>query len=642
MGRSFSHKFGVFEVNLPARELRKHGVRVRLSGQPLAILEMLLDSPGEIVTREQMRAKLWDSDTFVDFEHSLNSAIKKLRAALGDSPDNSRYVETIPKLGYRFIAPVEELAKDSPHSPAAEAAGDSSQSTAEGMGARARIWPWVFGASLVAIAALAISWRSIRSAVPPRVNQGRVMIAVLPFKNLTGDSAQDYFSEGLTEEMIAQLRRLNPDRLGVIASSSVARFQHGGAGLDKIQKELGVEYVVEGTVRRDADSVRVTTQLVQSKDQSTVWSREYDRSLSNLLVLQSEIAQQISGELLSAFEPRKHLATPAALSPEAYEAYDLYLKGRFFWNKRTPQGFDRALECFQQSIAKDPAYARSYAGLADTYALMGSYYIVPVDSIKVKARDAARRATQLDDNLAEGHTSLAVIAQNYDWDWQTSEKEYRRAVELDPNYATAHHWYAEELSLVGRYDEALAEIERARQLDPMSLIIAADRGVILYYARQYDPAIEQLKAVLDMEPSFARARMLENAYIQKRMFAEALADSENWERSGNNAWRVATLGYLYGKTNQRAKALECLSELQKQYPNHAALAIMSSFPYLGLNDKENALLCLERSLANHSISTAIAVEPFYDSLREEPRFQAILAKMNFPANAGSSQLRAKK
>jgi len=641
MGRSFTHKFGVFEVNLPARELRKHGVRVRLSGQPLAILEMLLDSPGEIVTREQMRAKLWDSDTFVDFEHSLNSAIKKLRAALGDSPDNSRYVETIPRLGYRFIAPVEELAKDSPHSPAAEAAGDSSPSTAEGIGAWAQIWPWVLGASLVAIAALAISWRSIRNAVPPRVSQGRVMIAVLPFKNLTGDSAQDYFSEGLTEEMIAQLRRLNPDRLGVIASSSVVRFQHGGAGLDKIQKELGVEYVVEGTVRRDADRVRVTTQLVQSKDQSTVWSREYDRGLSNLLVLQSEIAQQLSGELLSAFEPRKHLATPAALSPESYQAYDLYLKGRYFWNKRTPQGFDRALDCFQQSIAKDPAYARSYAGLADTYALMGSYYIVSVDSIKVKARDAARRATQLDDNLAEGHTSLAVIAQNYDWDWQTAEKEYRRAIELDPNYATAHHWYAEELSLVGRSDEALAEIERARQLDPMSLIIAADRGVILYYARQYDPAIEQLKAVLDMEPSFGRARMLENAYIQKRMFAEALADSENWERSGVNVWRLATLGYLYGKTNQRAKALECLGELQKQYPNHAALALLSSFPYLGLNDKENALQCLERSLANHSISTAIAVEPFYDSLREEPRFQAILAKMNFPANAGS-QLRAKK
>src|SRR5256885_1541834 len=230
MGRSFSHKFGVFEVNLPARELRKHGVRVRLSGQPLAILEMLLDSPGEIVTREQMRAKLWDSDTFVDFEHSLNSAIKKLRAALGDSPDNSRYVETVPKLGYRFIAPVEELAKDPPHSPATEAAGDLSQSTAEGMRASARIWPWVLGASLVAVAALAISWRSIRSAVPPRVNQGRVMIAVLPFKNLTGDSAQDYFSDGLTEERIAHLRRLNPDRLGVIASSSVARFQRGGAG----------------------------------------------------------------------------------------------------------------------------------------------------------------------------------------------------------------------------------------------------------------------------------------------------------------------------------------------------------------------------------------------------------------------------
>jgi TolB-like protein/DNA-binding winged helix-turn-helix (wHTH) protein/Tfp pilus assembly protein PilF len=641
MGRSFSHKFGVFEVNLHAHELRKHGVRVRLSGQPFAILEILLESPGEIVTREQMRAKLWNTDTFVDFEHSLNSAIKKLRAALGDSPDNSRYVETIPKLGYRFIAPVEELAKDAPRSPTTEAPGNSSQSAAEGVGARAQIWLWVLGACLVAIAALAISWRSIRSAVPPRVKQGRVMIAVLPFKNLTGDSAQDYFSDGLTEEMIAQLRRLNPDRLGVIASSSVVRFQRQGAGLDKIQKELGVEYVVEGTVRRDAGRVRVTTQLVQSKDQSTVWSREYDRSLGNLLVLQGEIAQQLSGELLSTFEPRKHLATPATLSPESFQAYDLYLKGRYFWNKRTPQGFGRALECFQQSIAKDPAYARSYAGLADTYALMGSYYIVPVDSIKLKAREAARRATQLDDNLAEGHTSLAVIAQNVDWDWQTAEKEYRRAIELDPNYATAHHWYAEELSLVGRFDEALTEIERARQLDPMSLIIAADRGVILYYARRNDQAIEQLKAVLDMEPSFGRARMLENAYVQKQMFAEAFADSKNWERAGDNVWRVATRGYLYGKTNQRAQALECLRQLQKQFPDHAALALLSSFPYLGLNDKEKALQCLERSLANHSISTAIAVEPFYDPLREEPRFQAILAKMNFPANANSS-LPAKK
>ncbi len=642
MGRNFSHKFGVFEVNLRAHELRKHGVRVRLSGQPFAILEMLLESPGEIVTREQMRAKLWNTDTFVDFEHSLNSAIKKLRAALGDSPDNSRYVETIPRLGYRFIAPVEELAKDSPHSPAAEAAGDSSQSTAEGIGAWARIWPWVLGASLVAVAALAISWRSIRNAVPPRVSQGRVMIAVLPFQNLTGDSGQDYFSEGLTEEMIAQLRRLNPDRLGVIASSSVARFQRGGAGLDKIQKELGVEYVVEGTVRRDADRVRVTTQLVQSKDQSTVWSREYDRSLSNLLVLQSEIAQQLSGELLSTFEPRKHLATPAALSPEAYQAYDLYLKGRYFWNKRTPQGFDRALECFQQSVAKDPAYARSYAGLADTYALMGSYSIVPVDSIKVKALEAARRATRLDDNLAEGHTSLAVIAQNYDWDWQTAEKEYRRAIELDPNYATAHHWYAEELSLVGRFDEALAEIERARQLDPMSLIIAADRGVILYYARRNDQAIEQLKAVLDMEPGFGRARMLENAYIEKQMFAEAFADSKAWERAGDSAWRIAIRGFLYGTTNHKEKAMESLRDLRKQYPDFAALAFLSSFPYLGINDKENALQCLERSLANHSISTSVAVEPMFDPLRDQPRFQAILTKMNFAANARSSQLPAKK
>jgi tetratricopeptide (TPR) repeat protein len=267
---------------------------------------------------------------------------------------------------------------------------------------------------------------------------------------------------------------------------------------------------------------------------------------------------------------------------------------------------------------------------------MTSYYITPVEAVRAKAKEAAQRATALDDTLAEGHTSLGVIAQIYDWDWATAEKEYRRAIELDPNYATAHHWYAEELALVGRFDEALAEIERARQLDPLSLIIGADRGVIFYEARQYDKAIEQLRAVLDMDPSFARATMLENVYIQKQMYAEAFAESDEWQRTAESPWRWAMKGYLYGKLNQRANALDCLREMREGYPNHTAELLLSSFPYIGLNDKENALRLLERAYANHSISAAVGVDPLYDPLRGEPRFQAILAKMHFPPNVVQS------
>jgi TolB-like protein/DNA-binding winged helix-turn-helix (wHTH) protein len=632
MRRFRSCKFGVFEANLPAHELRKHGVRVRLSGQPFALLSMLLERPGEIVTREEMRLRLWSTDTIVDFEHSLNSAIKKLRAALGDSPENSRYIETIPKVGYRFIAPVEE----------SESATTLPQSTAE-EGKRGglveqianqqlRRWLAVVGACAITLAFVMVYRNWSRPTARPPGSEGRVMIAVLPFENLTGDAGQDYFSDGLTDEMIAQLGRVDPQKLAVIARSSVVRYKRETAGLDAIRRELGVQYVLEGTVRRDSERVRVTAELIQLKDQTHVWSREYDRSLDKLLVLQSEIAQQIASEFRLTFAPGNKNGGSEALSPETYQAYDLYLKGRYFWNKRNTQGFERALECFGQSIAKDPNYARSYAGLADTYSLMTSYYITPVEAVRAKAKEAAQRATALDDTLAEGHTSLGVIAQIYDWDWATAEKEYRRAIELDPNYATAHHWYAEELALVGRFDEALAEIERARQLDPLSLIIGADRGVIFYEARQYDKAIEQLRAVLDMDPTFGRARMLENVYIQKQMYAEALSESDEWLHSAENPWRWAMRGYLYGKLNQRANALDCLREMRERYPNHPAELLLSSFPYIGLNDKENALRLLERAYANHSISAAVGVEPLYDPLRREPRFHAILAKMHFPPN----------
>jgi TolB-like protein/DNA-binding winged helix-turn-helix (wHTH) protein/Tfp pilus assembly protein PilF len=509
-------RFGVFEANLSARELRKHGIRVRLAGQPFAILAMLLEKPGEVVTREEMQRRLWASDTFVDFEHSLNSAIKKLRAALSDTPDNSRYIETLPRVGYRFIAPVQEVSEKGHAAANAPIAADRGVVLPEVEKSSHRRWPILPGIAIALLGAVGAYFQWSHFWLRTQQTSERLMLAVLPFENLTGDAGQEYFSDGMTEEMIAQLGRLDPERLGVIARTSVMHYKHSQEQLDRIGRELGVQYVMEGSVRRDGDKVRISAQLIQMKDQTRLWARQYDRELSSLLALQGEIAQEIADEIQLTLGEHKRIdiAHQASLPPKTSEAYDLYLKGQYFWNKRTPQGFEQAIECFQQAIAKDPNYARAYAGMADSYALLGGYTLAPQAEFMLKARAAALRALEIDESLPEAHTALALIVQNYDWDWQTAEKEYRRAIELNPNYATAHHWYAEHLTWLGRFDEAFRESERARQLDPLSMIIAADNGVILYSSRQYDRAIEKFRSVLAMEPNFSRTGMVINAYVE--------------------------------------------------------------------------------------------------------------------------------
>jgi TolB-like protein/DNA-binding winged helix-turn-helix (wHTH) protein len=451
-------RFGVFEVNLLDRELRKHGTHVRLRGQPFCILSMLLERPGETITRDEMRQRLWPADTFVDFEHSLNTAIKKLRAALGDSPENSRYIETVPRVGYRFIAPIEELSPLQKVSSVALPAAETSPSPkeprlepqahamAEMPSRRMRLFIACGLALLAVVAAATFAWWRFHSR--SGLTEGRVSLAVLPFANLTGDAGQEYFSDGLTEEMIAQLGHANPERLRVIARTSVMRFKGSSETLPQIGAELGVQYVLEGSVRRDSGRIRVTAKLVRVEDQTPVWSREYDRELAGLLTLQHEVAQEIademqvtlSGETSTAAAPR------SSASPNSYEAYDLYLQGRYFWNKRTKEGFQQAADYFQQAIARDPNYAPAYAGLADTYGLMSTWYQGPQEELMGKARAAALQALQLDDTLAEAHTSLALIAESYDYDWPTAEREFKRAIQLDPGYATAHQWYAEFLS----------------------------------------------------------------------------------------------------------------------------------------------------------------------------------------------------
>jgi TolB-like protein/DNA-binding winged helix-turn-helix (wHTH) protein/Tfp pilus assembly protein PilF len=620
-------RFGVFQVNLAARELRKHGVRIRLPGQPFRVLSILLERPGQVVSREEMRDKLWDSETFVDYERSLNSAIRKLRAVLGDSQESSRYIETVPRLGYRFIAPVEEISTSVEAALTGQLEPVPIRVPDKAVGFNVRRWFLILGIPVVllTVAAGYFVWSRMRTR--PQPPGERLMLAVLPFENLTGDPAQEYLSDGLTEEMIAQLGHLDPEHIGVIARTSVMHYKHTTEAAGQIGRELGVQYVLEGSLRREADRIRITAQLVQMKDQTHIWSRQYDRELKSLLALQGEIAQETADEIqLRLGQGHKLWATERKLSsPASYQTYDLYLKGRYFWNKRTKEGFQQAADYFQQSIASDPNYARAYAGLADTYALMSSWNFLPQTEAIPKARAAALRATQLDDSLAEAHTSLALIAENYDYDWQTAEKEYRRAIELDPQYATAHQWYAECLAFQGRFSEALAESERARQLDPLSLIIATDHAAILYYARQYDRAIEQFRAVLAMEPKFLRAHMVVYPYVEKGMFPEALAETDRW-RHGDGSPVSEVEAYVYGRWGKQQQAKRALAQWKQGSPGRpvsVTLAVLEAYIATGRN--EDAVALIEKSYREHSnLVTSLKVEPALDPLRGDPRFQELL------------------
>ena len=629
--------FGDFSVNPRARSIHKHGVRLKLHGQPFEILLLLLERPGEVVTREELQAKLWPANTFVDFEHGLNTAIKKLRQTLGDSAAEPRFIETVPRIGYRFIAPVDVTAplSNSAVSVPQIIAKNSGGTNIAAHGAR-RAWALRFRPVLAAISILLIIaagafLRRSRPPSRPQPSSTRVMLAVLPFENLTGDASQEYFSDGLTEEMIAQLGQLNPQRLGVIGRASVMHYRHD-QDLQQIARDLGIQYVLEGSVRRDSQNVRIAAHLIRISDQSTVWSREYDRKVTSILVLQQEIAQEIADEIQLTLGSHKRTAPPSGLvvSATSYEAYDLYLKGRYSLNKRTPQGFQQAIDYFQQAIAKDPHYALAYAGLADSYTLTTSYNLDPDENLIPKARTAALRALQINENLAEAHTALALIAEIYDWDWQTAGKEFRRAIELDPNYPTAHHWYAEYLAWQGRFDEALAESERARQLDPLSIIISADRGAILFYSRQYDRAIEQLGAVLDMDSDSVRASViLVFAHVQKGQFDQALADIEKQRRPADSPGIWVMRSYVYGRAGQLAQARRALAKFE-QLDRHGQLdpAAMHVLAYAGMGDKEKLFKALQQAYLERSNSlTALKVDPMYDPFRADPRFQALLRRV---------------
>ncbi len=631
------YEFGEFRLDAQNRTLRRGVEPIPLTPKAFEVLLLLIQHSGQVVTKDELMKAVW-ADSFVE-ESNLTQTVFMLRKSLGESLDQ-RYILTLQGRGYRFAAEVKEVpqngrlkdkARETPSISLNTSTLNAQPLSVESPLRSKRSWLLIAGAvtvALVAILGIYVRWSGSRAQA--KAPGARVMLAVLPFQNLTGDSTQDYFSDGLTEEMITQIGNLNPQRLGVIARTSVMRYKNSATPLDQVGHDLGVQYVIEGSVRRDADKVRVTAQLIQTKDQTHIWARQYDRELKGLLTLQSEIAQEIADEIQLTLSDRKSGPPQNALSPQNYEAYDLYLKGQYFFNKRTVAGLQEAIRYFQQATVKDPNFARAYAGLADSCALMPGYSGLPPNQFMNPARAAAMKALALDERLPEAHTALALIVQNYDWDWETSEKEFRRAIELNPNYATAHQWYAEHLMWRGRFDEALQESERARQLDPLSLIIAADNGAIWYFSRRYDRAIEKWHSVLEMEPDFPRAGLIAVAYAEKGMSAEALAVIEK-RRPTDSAppwWYWSLKAYIYARTGQRAQAHHALDELLQLNRRSPIDSRILAWNYAALGDKEQALAFLEKAYVQHSTELiTLKVNPAYDSLRGDPRFQDLLRRV---------------
>jgi TolB-like protein/DNA-binding winged helix-turn-helix (wHTH) protein/Tfp pilus assembly protein PilF len=630
-------RFGVFEVDLRAGELTKRGLRVRLQEQPFQVLAMLLEKPGELVTREELCKKLW-SQTVVDFDHGLNKAINKIREALGDSAENPRFVETVARRGYRFLADV---------TPIDTAADGQSGSETEGLVPptdsrrvelahvdvppkgpyRLRAWMGV-GLGLALVLAASLSWVLYsQSQSSPKIRS----LAVLPLESLSGDASQDYFADGMTDALIADLGQISA--LRVISRTSAMAYKRVHKPLSEIARELNVEAVVEGTVLRSGERVRITAQLIQVPNEKHLWAQSYEGDLQDTLALQNSVARAIAKQIQVTLNPQEEAALTKSkkANPEAYEAY---LKGRYFWNKRTREGLVKATDHFHHSIETDPDYAAAYSGLADSYALSGDweYGILSPQDAFPRAKAAATKALALDDNLSEAHTSLAFILDLYDWGWASAEKEYKRAIALNPSYATAHHWYAWHLIVMGRNGEGIAELKKAESLDPLSLIISADLADALCIAHRYDESVQQSQKTIEMDPHFVVAHyQLGQALEQKHRHEEAIAEFRRAiELSGGNTTFESNLANAYAVSGLRAEAMKIVKDLEGRHSQSTATDASIALIYVGLGDNDQAMIWLNKAYQAR-FNPSILMRPVFDPLRSDPRFQDLLHRIGLPS-----------
>lgn len=572
-------RFGAYEVDLRSGELRKRGVKINLQDQPFQVLALLLQRPGELVSRDELQKKLWPTETFGDFEDGLNTAIRKLRTALEDSAENPRFIETLRNRGYRFILPVQ----------------------------------------------------SPPGIARPLEKPEKVLLAVLPFKNLSADPEQEFFSDGLTEEMIAHLGMISPQKLGVIAGTSVMKYRKTDKDVAEIGQELRVDYVLEGSVRRAGERVRISAGLNQVSDQTRLWAKTYDHLLTDIFAVQTEVAKRIADslkvELLPSQNPRS-----AGPSPEAYE---LYLKGRYFWNKRTQEYLNKSIGYFNQAINLDPGYAQAYAGLADCYAMLGWNSMLAPGSALPMAKAAAVKALELSDTLAEAHTSLAFCKMFHDWDWAGAEREFNYAFELNPSYPVARPWYAFELSALGRHAEASAEVRRALQLDPFSLAIGASAGLVLSLAGHHDEAIQLCLKTLEMDPTgfYQTHFVLGASYAAKGMLKEAIESLEKAVSSSNrNPHMIAALGHTLAASGRQQEARELIGELlERDGANHVP-PFNIAMVYAGLDERDETLEWLEKAYECRSLWLIfLNVHPMFEHLRPDPRFKSLARRMGLPS-----------
>jgi TolB-like protein/DNA-binding winged helix-turn-helix (wHTH) protein/Tfp pilus assembly protein PilF len=627
-------RFGAFELDLRTGELRKSGVRIHLSDQPFQVLKALLDRPGDLITREELRQRLWAADTFVDFERGLNAAVRRLRDTLGDSADVPRFVETLPRRGYRFVAPVSREPAGHAEPPVRESV-DEAIPTLDGAGPRpaARAYhPMLIGG--LAVVCAIVLWASgalPTFPAPQSPTTQRFMLAVLPFQNLTGDPTQEYISDGMTEELIAQLGQLDPPRLGVIARTSIMPFKNTTKTASGIASDLGVSYLLEGSVRTAADRIGVTVRLIEAASESQLWAAQYERDAQNLLALQRELSAAIAGQITTSLGvTRSNVSNDAQRHSASPEAYEHYLRGRHHLLRDTTDGVHKALEHFQKALELDASYGLAYSGLADTYVFLGNVGFWPMSKAYPLARAAALKALATNDLLGEAHNSLADITAGYYWEWADADHHFKRAIELNPNDETALRNYSFYLACMRRHEESVAFARRARTLNPVSPATQLQVAMNLYLARRYDDALVELEGALALAPDFGQAHILRGrVHVAQGAHHRAVEDLERAHQlMGARPDVITPYAYVLARAGRHLEARAMLDELRRiSHPRDPA-PIRTAVIHIGLGETDDAFRWLDKAFEAKDWQMALLnVEPLFDAVRSDPRFIALVERV---------------
>jgi len=627
---------GLFEIDVRSGDLHKAGRRVPLQEQPFRVLAMLLERPGEIVTREELQARLWPADTFVGFDEGINTAIRKLRIAFDDSADNPRFIETLPRRGYRFVAPVQDAVVP-PARPSESVAAVAVELPART--GRGKTLIVALASALLLVLATVVYLRRTHPPSTSAVPQ-RVMLAVLPFQNMSNDPAQEYFSDGLTEETITDLGQLSPEHLGVVARTSAMAYKHTDKTVSQIGRELGVDYILEGSVRREGGEARVSAQLIRVSDQTHLWAQNYQRQLHDLLQIENELGTVIARQVEINLTPQQviDLAKMRTVDPEAY---DLYLKGRFYWNERNPAAIKESVAYFQQAAAKDPNFALPYVGLADSYNIGNIVGAYSAKESLPKAKVAAIKALTLDPSLAEAHAALGMELSHYEFDFPGAQREFLKAIELNPNSAYAHLFYSNcYLAPMGRMGEAIAENKKALELDPLSLPINNFMGMTYMFAGDYEKSYQQFQHTISMDPTFPLAHeylsgllKLTGRYeegIEEHEKAEVLGgfSPEDAAAEANMLRQALKTG---GEKGMWEKNLELLLPEMKRSGEVSSPGLVAAV-YALAGDKDHAFEWLNQAYVERDGAsiTLAKVDPTFKNLHGDPRFADLLRRLGLP------------